>query len=104
MDENKIIAISVIGIVVITAFVSVVVLLPAEMTGAGVSRVKTQHEYGLQTLKRNQNKDVPMNMTFNLEYLAIQNKMQQESRQFSLLSNIMKVKHDTAKNAVSNVR
>lgn len=45
-----------------------------------------------------------MNMSFNLQYLGIQQKMQTESRQFTLLSNIMKTKHDTAKNSISNVR
>jgi len=45
-----------------------------------------------------------MNMSFNLQYLAIQQKMQDESRRFTLLSNIMKTKHDTAKNSISNVR
>ena len=45
-----------------------------------------------------------MNQSFNLQYLALQENMQNESRQFSLLSNIMKTKHDTAKNSISNLR
>lgn len=45
-----------------------------------------------------------MSQTFNLQYLSLQQKMQAESRQFTLVSNIMKVKHDTAKNAINNVR
>ena len=45
-----------------------------------------------------------MNQSFNLQYLTLQQKMQDESRRFSLLSNIMKTKHDTAKNAINNVR
>jgi len=45
-----------------------------------------------------------MNMSFNMQYLSLQQKMQADNRQFSLLSNIMKTKHDTAKNAISNVR
>ena len=45
-----------------------------------------------------------MNMSFNLQYLMLQQKMQGENRQFTLVSNIMKTKHDTAKNAISNVR
>ena len=45
-----------------------------------------------------------MNMSFNLQYLMMQQKMQGENRQFTLMSNIMKTKHDTAKNAISNVR
>jgi hypothetical protein len=42
--------------------------------------------------------------SFNLEYLKLQRQMQSDNRQFTLMSNIMKVKHDTAKNAINNVR
>jgi len=45
-----------------------------------------------------------MNMSFNLQYLQLQQNMQMENRQFTLMSNIMKVKHDTARNAINNVR
>ncbi len=42
--------------------------------------------------------------SFNLQYLTLQNRIAHENRQFSMVSNIMKTKHDTAKNAVNNVR
>lgn len=45
-----------------------------------------------------------MNMSFNLQYLNLQQKMQAENKQFTLLSNIMKTKHDTARNAINDVR
>lgn len=45
-----------------------------------------------------------MNISFNLQYLQLQEKMQADNRQFALVSNIMKVKHDTARNAINNVR
>lgn len=45
-----------------------------------------------------------MNMSFNMQYLMLQQKMQQDNRQFTLLSNIMKTKHETAKNSINNVR
>jgi hypothetical protein len=45
-----------------------------------------------------------MAQSFNLQYLQLQEKMQAENRSFSTVSNVMKTKHDTAKNAVSNVR
>ena len=45
-----------------------------------------------------------MNMSFNLQYLQLQQDMQAQNRQFTLVSNIMKVKHDTAKAAINNVR
>ena len=45
-----------------------------------------------------------MNTSFSLQYLQLQQDMQQENRQFTLVSNIMKVKHDTAKTAINNIR
>lgn len=45
-----------------------------------------------------------MNMSFNLQYLQLQNQMQSENRQFTMVSNIMKTKHDTAKNSINNIR
>lgn len=45
-----------------------------------------------------------MSQQFNLQYLQLQQDMQNENRQFSMVSNIMKVKHDTAKTAIQNVR
>jgi len=43
-------------------------------------------------------------MSFNLQYLQLQNSMQNENRQFTIVSNIMKTKHDTVKNSISNIR
>jgi hypothetical protein len=45
-----------------------------------------------------------MNQSFNLQYLMLQENMQQEQRQFTLLTNILKTRHDGAKNVISNVR
>jgi hypothetical protein len=45
-----------------------------------------------------------MNQSFNLQYLGLQQAMQDENRRFTLVSNIMKTKHDTAKNAINNIR
>jgi hypothetical protein len=43
-------------------------------------------------------------MSFNLQYLQLQSQMQNESRAYTALSNLMKTKHDTVKNSISNVR
>ena len=45
-----------------------------------------------------------MDQSFNLQYLDLQQNMQHENRQFTLVSNIMKTKHDTAKSAINNIR
>ncbi|HKK05416.1 MAG TPA: hypothetical protein VKA50_06145 [Gammaproteobacteria bacterium] len=44
------------------------------------------------------------NRSFSMQYLALQQKIQQESREFNLVSNIMKTKHEAAKNAINNIR
>jgi hypothetical protein len=43
-------------------------------------------------------------MSFNLQYLQLQDSMQNENRQFTMVSNIMKTKHDTVKNSISDIR
>jgi hypothetical protein len=41
---------------------------------------------------------------FQMAYLQMQEDMQRESREFNALSNIMKVRHDSAKAAINNIR
>ena len=41
--------------------------------------------------------------TANLQYLQLQENMQRESREFTALSNVMRVKHDSAKSAIGNI-
>ena len=43
-------------------------------------------------------------MSFNLQYLQLLSHMQNEIRSYTAVSKIMKTKHDTVKNSISNVR
>jgi hypothetical protein len=43
-------------------------------------------------------------MSFNLQYLQLQSQIQHENRSYTAVSNIMKTKHDTVKNSISNIR
>ena len=43
-------------------------------------------------------------MSFNLQYLQLQSQMQHENRSYAAISNIMKTKHDTVRNSLSNIR
>ncbi|MBZ5548150.1 MAG: hypothetical protein LAO22_09405 [Acidobacteriia bacterium] len=43
-------------------------------------------------------------MSFNLQYLQLQNQMQNENRSYTAVSNILKTKHDTVKNSINNIR
>ena len=43
-------------------------------------------------------------MNLNLQYLQLQSQTQNENRNYTAVSNIMKTKHDTVKNSISNIR
>lgn len=43
-------------------------------------------------------------MAMNLQYLQLQSQMDAANRRYSAVSTIMKTKHDTVKNSISNVR
>lgn len=72
----------------------------------GVERIRTRCEKAdaqcdfLAAAKETQE----MNQSFNLQYLQLQSGMQNENRQYSMVSNIMKTKHDTVKNSIGNIR
>ncbi len=55
---------------------------------------------GMQDLERLQEEMADMNMF----YLRIQQRIQAESRKFTTISNVLKARHDTAKNAINNIR
>jgi hypothetical protein len=40
----------------------------------------------------------------NLYYLQLQERISAESREYSALSNVLKARHDTVKNAIGNIR
>jgi len=45
-----------------------------------------------------------MSKSFNLQYLQLQTAMQIENRKYEALARIMKTKHETVKNSISNIR
>ena len=74
-----------------------------EMAAANMEELAAQGDSGaMQLLATKEMQE--MNQSFNLQYLELQQNMQQENRKFSTLSNIMKTKHDTAKATINNVR
>ena len=42
--------------------------------------------------------------SYSLQYLALEHAVEEESREFTEVSNIMKTKHDTTKNSISHIR
>jgi hypothetical protein len=64
------------------------------VTGTGSSNDMIAAEQALQD----------QGQSFNMQYLQLQNEMQQESQQFTAVSNIMKVRSDSAKAAINNIR
>ena len=45
-----------------------------------------------------------LNAAFNVRYLQLQQQVQADTRRFNLVSNVLKTKHDAARNALNNVR
>jgi hypothetical protein len=43
-------------------------------------------------------------LTDDLKLLALQDRIQRDSRQVALISNVMKARHETAKSAIGNIR
>ena len=43
------------------------------------------------------------NQVFNMQYMQLQQSIQADNRNFSTMSNLMKVRHDTAKSAINNM-
>jgi hypothetical protein len=41
---------------------------------------------------------------FNMYYLELQEQISSENRQYSAMSNVLKARHDTVKNAIGNIR
>jgi hypothetical protein len=43
-------------------------------------------------------------MSFNLQYLQLQSSMQNEHRRFTMVSNVLKTRHDIVKSSISDIR
>lgn len=75
------------------------------MAADGLARVKNGS--GLGDAKGDQlNKMWAMqeeSQLFNMQYMELQQKVQEENRNFSSMSNILKARHDTAKSAINNM-
>ena len=69
-------------------------------SGVGAAAGKDAQEQLLDATKQMQE----MQMSFNLQYLMLQSQMQHENRSDTAISNIMKTKHDSVRNTISNVR
>jgi len=61
------------------------------------NEIKTGLAAALRELQR-------VNRTFNQEFLALQNQMQMESRQFNSVSNALKARHDAATASIRNIK
>ncbi|MDE0882621.1 MAG: hypothetical protein OSB21_08510 [Myxococcota bacterium] len=80
--------------------------IPGSAPGAGTQTGGAPASTGnAQQDMMNQTKALQeMQMSFNLQYLTLQQKMQGENRQYSTISNVLKTKHDTTKNSINNIR
>lgn len=79
------------------------VMRTAELLDRKIDSFEQRHSVGRETADT-MNQMLEMNRSFSMQYLQLQQKIQAENRQFSLMSNIMKTKHDAAKTAINNIR
>jgi hypothetical protein len=96
------------GAPVLSAAVSSVSSMAAASTASGVLPVTSQSPGA--SLNRTPSGGGDMWSLLQLqdmqsrEFLALQNEMQRESREFNAISNVIKVRHDSAKAAINNIR
>jgi hypothetical protein len=67
---------------------------------AGVSGVSSGTTSGDASMQQVMSQDADQ----NLYYLQLQEQMSAESRSYSAISNVLKARHDTMKNAIGNIR
>jgi ribulose kinase len=85
------------GVAALTAQTSETELLTDTIIGAAADGGQDQLLNATKQMQETQ-------MSFNLQYLQLQSQMQHENRSYTAVSNIMKTKHDTVKNSISNIR
>jgi hypothetical protein len=76
-------------------------LVQREAIGIQVANITT---VVTTTVPISQTKPVGTEENFNLQFLMLQEKMQSENRQYTLVSTMNKTENDTVKNAINNVR
>jgi len=72
--------------------------------GAEIALRRARGENVAQLESELQQLNADTQMSFNLQYLQLQSQMQHENRSYTAISNIMRTKHDTARNSISNIR
>lgn len=75
---------------------------PSAPAGAGAAAAATGASTGGDLIEATRTLQQQA-QSFNVQYLQLQESMQRESREFSALSNVMKVRHDTSKAAIANI-
>ncbi len=72
----------------------------ASATGTGVPGLTGSASSGDPSMDQMMTQDADQ----NLYYLKLQEQMSEESRSYSAISNVLKARHDTMKNAIGNIR
>jgi hypothetical protein len=76
----------------------------AGAAGGGATGTATGGGSDAMELMRMQQAMQAESTQMNAMYLQMQQQMQRENREYTALTNIMKVRHDSAKSAINNVR
>ena len=76
---------------------------PSVLAGAAMAWARALGEFGATITFAGNLPGVTQTMPLAV-YLELQEKMQQENRQYSTVSNVLKTRHESAKTAISNIR
>ena len=77
---------------------------PAPATSATSATSTPAESAASQPMMAELNAMMAKGQSMNMEYLLLQERMQAENRAYSTASNVLKVKHDTAKAMINNLR
>lgn len=72
--------------------------------GTGIASTSATGSTGTAGTDPTMNQMMSQDADQNLYYLQLQEQMSQESRSYSAVSNVLKARHDTMKNAIGNIR
>ena len=82
-----------------------------KMAADGLQKLRDKTPSGLQSGAGGESEKLDemmemqeQNQVYNMQYLQLQQKAQADNRRFKTISNLMKVRHDTAKSAINNMR
>lgn len=78
--------------------------LGGEISTVGNGGISSEHGFNESSSQNDLWRLTKESQQFNLFYLQLQEELSKENRRFTALSNVLRARHDTAKNAINNIK